>query len=81
MSNSTVYSSSLNFVLFKIKPENSTHKWDSSVGAGHFLGAMSGGFSNKLQEWENFYNYERPHGALGGISPYERLRDRAGLEG
>jgi transposase InsO family protein len=39
------------------------------------------GFNTKLREWENFYNYERPHGALGGISPYERLRDRAGLEG
>lgn len=40
-----------------------------------------GGFNTKLHEWENFYNYERPHGALGGVSPYERLRDRAGLEG
>jgi len=25
-----------------------------------------GGFNSKLQEWENFYNYERPHGALAG---------------
>jgi transposase InsO family protein len=40
-----------------------------------------GGFNTKLSEWENLYNYERPHGALGGISPYERLRHRAGLEG
>ena len=22
-------------------------------------------FSEKLQEWEDYYNYHRPHGALG----------------
>lgn len=38
-----------------------------------------GGFNTKLQEWENFYNYQRPHGALAGESPYERLRDKADL--
>ncbi len=36
-----------------------------------------GGFNHKLQEWENFYNHQRPHGALAGQSPYERLRDKA----
>jgi transposase InsO family protein len=36
-----------------------------------------GGFNTKLREWENFYNYDRPHGALGGQSRYERLRDKA----
>ena len=40
-----------------------------------------GGFNHKLQEWENFYNYDRPHSALGGKSPYERLREKAQLEG
>jgi transposase InsO family protein len=35
-----------------------------------------GGFNSKLVEWENFYNYHRPHSALGGKSPYERLRDK-----
>jgi transposase InsO family protein len=35
------------------------------------------GFNARLQEWENFYNYQRPHGALAGESPYERLRDKA----
>lgn len=24
-------------------------------------------------EWETFCNYHRPHGALGGQTPYERL--------
>ena len=40
-----------------------------------------GGFNDRLQEWENFYNYQRPHGALAGLSPYERLREKAALEG
>ena len=33
-------------------------------------------FNEKLTEWENFYNYARPHGALGGQTPYERLRQK-----
>ena len=31
-------------------------------------------FNTKLHEWERFYNFSRPHGALGGQTPYERLR-------
>jgi transposase InsO family protein len=30
-------------------------------------------FNDKLAEWENFYNFERPHGGLNGQTPYERL--------
>jgi len=30
-------------------------------------------FNDKLREWENYYNYHRPHGALDGQTPYERL--------
>jgi len=30
-------------------------------------------FNDKLAEWENFYNFERPHGGLDGQTPYERL--------
>ena len=33
-------------------------------------------FNDKLQEWEDFYNYHRPHGGLGGQAPYERLRQK-----
>jgi transposase InsO family protein len=33
-------------------------------------------FNDRLQEWENFYNYNRPHGSLGGQTPYERLREK-----
>lgn len=30
----------------------------------------------RLTEWENFYNYHRPHGAFAGRTPYEALRER-----
>jgi len=33
-------------------------------------------FNDRLQEWEDFYNYNRPHGGLGGQTPYERLRQK-----
>ncbi|MFE2648252.1 IS481 family transposase [Streptomyces nigra] len=33
-------------------------------------------FNSKLQEWEDYYNH-RPHGALSGQTPYERLRQKA----
>jgi transposase InsO family protein len=33
-------------------------------------------FNDKLQEWENFYNYNRPHGSLDGHTPNERLRQK-----
>ena len=31
-------------------------------------------FTTKLQEWEDLYNFDRRHGALGGQTLYERLR-------
>ena len=30
-------------------------------------------FNDKLREWEDYYNYHRPHGALAGQTPYKRL--------
>jgi transposase InsO family protein len=33
-------------------------------------------FNDRLQEWEAFYNFHRPHGGLGGQTPYERLREK-----
>jgi transposase InsO family protein len=38
-------------------------------------------FNDKLREWEDYYNYHRPHGALDGQTPYERLvaKSRAGV--
>jgi transposase InsO family protein len=34
-------------------------------------------FHDKLQEWEDFYNFNRPHGGLEGQTPYERLQLKA----
>ncbi len=33
-------------------------------------------FNDRLQEWENYYNYDRPHGGLNGQTPYERLKQK-----
>lgn len=32
--------------------------------------------NKKLGQWENFYNFYRPHGSLGGKTPYEILKDK-----
>ena len=35
------------------------------------------GYSTRnSKEWEDYYNYHRPHGGLGGQTPYERLRQK-----
>ncbi|WP_411742606.1 integrase core domain-containing protein [Rhodococcus sp. IEGM 1318] len=34
-------------------------------------------FAERLQHWEDHYNYDRPHGALSGQTPYERLKQKA----
>jgi transposase InsO family protein len=36
-------------------------------------------FNEKLKEWEDFYNFSRPHAALGGKAPYERFREKVHL--
>ena len=33
-------------------------------------------FNDKLQQWEDYYNFDRPHGALDGQTPYERLKQK-----
>jgi transposase InsO family protein len=38
----------------------------------------SGLFEERLREWEDHYNFTRPHGGLGGQTPYERLRQKTG---
>ena len=37
-------------------------------------------FNAKLQEWQDYYNYHRPHGGLDGQTPYERLRQKTQAE-
>ena len=36
-------------------------------------------FNERLREWEDFYNYNRPHAALDGKTPYERFREKVSL--
>jgi len=38
----------------------------------------TGLFAERLKAWEDYYNFDRPHGALGGQTPYERLRQKTG---
>jgi transposase InsO family protein len=33
----------------------------------------------KLKEWENFYNFYRPHRSLQGKTPYQALMDKVAL--
>ena len=37
-------------------------------------------FNDKLKEWQDYYNYHRPHGALDGQTPYERLLTKTSAE-
>jgi len=30
----------------------------------------------KLKTWENFYNFDRPHGAFSGKTPYDILKEK-----
>ena len=32
--------------------------------------------AEKLAAWEEFYNVHRPHGGLGGLTPYEILKEK-----
>jgi transposase InsO family protein len=32
--------------------------------------------NEKLNQWENFYNFERPHFAHSGKTPYEILKNK-----
>jgi Integrase core domain len=37
-------------------------------------------FNARLKEWQDYYNYDRPHGGLDGQTPYERLRQKTQAE-
>lgn len=32
--------------------------------------------NSMMGEWEAFYNYPRPHAAMNGKTPYERLKEK-----
>jgi transposase InsO family protein len=36
-------------------------------------------FNDKLSEWEDYYNFNRPHGSLNGQTPHERLRQKTAV--
>lgn len=33
-------------------------------------------FNERLRQWENFYNFDRPHWGIGGQAPCEGLREK-----
>lgn len=33
-------------------------------------------FNLKIKEWQDYYNFERPHGSLDGKTPFERLQTK-----
>ncbi|MDV9171993.1 integrase core domain-containing protein [Streptomyces sp. W16] len=37
-------------------------------------------FNDKLREWKDYCDYRRPHGGLGGQTPYERLKQKTALQ-
>jgi len=37
-------------------------------------------FNARLKEWQDYYNYDRPHGGLDGQTPYERLRQKTSAQ-
>ena len=36
--------------------------------------------SKKIEEWENFYNFNRPHLSHGGLTPYEVFRAKMKID-
>jgi transposase InsO family protein len=40
------------------------------------IDASNADLEKKLAVWERFYNFDRPHGAHGGKTPYEALREK-----
>jgi transposase InsO family protein len=38
-------------------------------------------FNARLKQWQDYYNYDRPHGGLDGQTPYERLLQKTQSDG
>ena len=54
-----------------------SRRWPAATMDRPSLRPSAGLFNQKLEEWEDYYNYHRPHGALDGQTPYERLMAKA----
>ena len=58
-----------------------SHRIDASEFSRLLDGVVideSGLFAERLQGWEDVYDFDRPHGGLGGQTPCVRLCQRAG---
>lgn len=55
-----------------------TRLYEKQVSGHHQLLSFSDDvdLNQKLAEWEDFYNYCRPHRSLKGKTPYEVLREK-----
>jgi transposase InsO family protein len=40
----------------------------------HYKGDVD--LEQRLADWERFYNFDRPHSAFAGKTPYEALREK-----
>jgi len=36
--------------------------------------------NKKMEAWENFYNFNRPHKSHGGLTPYEIFRAKMNID-
>ena len=56
---------------------SSTQKNSADVSTA-WLRTTPACFNQKLKEWEDYYNYHRPHGRLGGQTPTKDCYKRPG---
>ncbi|HEU4595141.1 MAG TPA: integrase core domain-containing protein, partial [Pyrinomonadaceae bacterium] len=56
-----------------------THRTDKAEFYQLLTSTGDVGLNVKLEEWQNFSNYHRPHSALAGKTPYETLREKLSL--
>ena len=53
-----------------------SHRTDKEEFYHHLNYKNDKDLRKKVEEWQNLYNLHRPHGGLGGKTPYERLRQK-----
>jgi len=53
-----------------------SHRTDKEEFYFHLSYKNDKDLKKKVEEWQNLYNLHRPHGGLGGKTPYERLRQK-----
>lgn len=53
-----------------------SHRTDKEEFYHHLSYKNDKDLRKKVEEWQKLYNLHRPHGGLGGKTPYERLRQK-----